>query len=51
VDVALQVELLAAAGVALGMAMLIGHEVWTRVLAVLGTILFGVVLVVLVVAT
>lgn len=42
-----QLELLAGAGLALGLAMLIGHEVASKILAVVGTILFGVVLVML----
>lgn len=44
-DAALQIQLLAAAGTALGLALLIGHAIASRVLAVLGTVLFAVVLV------
>ena len=48
-DTKLLLELLAAAGTSLGLAMLIGHEIWSRVLTVLGTVLFGVVLIALLV--
>lgn len=44
-NAALQLELVASGGVAIGLAILIGHEVLSRVLAVLGTVLCGVVLV------
>jgi hypothetical protein len=49
-DATLALQLLAGAGVALGLALLIGHEFASRLLALIGTILFGAVLVVLVLA-
>jgi hypothetical protein len=50
VTAAHQLELLAGAGFALGLAILIGHEVTSKILAVVGTVLFGVVLAVLLLA-
>jgi hypothetical protein len=49
-DTTLALTLVATAGVSLGLAMLIGHPLTTRILAVLGTVLFGAVLVVLLLA-
>jgi hypothetical protein len=43
----LQVELLAAAVVALGLAMLIEHALTVRILALIGTVLAGAVLIIL----
>jgi hypothetical protein len=46
-DTTLALTLLSTAGVSLGLAMLLGHPTASRVLAILGTILFGTVLAVL----
>lgn len=50
-DTTTALTITAGAGLTLGLAMLIGHPTASRVLAILGTILFGTVLAVLLLLT